>query len=65
MQSWPRATLLPARRRSEGSALMSKDRNRGNREPKKPKATKKPAAQAASFLPPPRDVPTKPKDKGK
>jgi hypothetical protein len=32
---------------------MAKDRNRGNREPKKPKASKKPAVAASTFLRPP------------
>ncbi len=31
---------------------MPKDRNRGNREAKKPKAAKKPAAAASTFLRP-------------
>jgi hypothetical protein len=41
---------------------MAKGQNRGNREPKKPKANKKPAAGSASPFskePPPRPAPAK------
>jgi hypothetical protein len=31
---------------------MAKDRNRGNREPKKPKASKKPTVATSNFLRP-------------
>jgi hypothetical protein len=41
---------------------MAKGQNRGNREPKKPKATKKPATTTTSAFtrePPPRPAPAK------
>jgi len=46
---------------------MPKDRNRGNREAKKPKADKKPSQTASTFLRPGASVPppVKPKEGGK